>query len=95
MDFGVHDAPFIDPKRVKYLRKTYKQHFELEGDWTSLKAALRPQSVDDLPILGPLSKYPNVLMNAGHGGHGLSISFACAQIISDIVEGKKSELLTE
>lgn len=23
MDFGMHDKPFVDPERVKYLRKTY------------------------------------------------------------------------
>ena len=45
MDFGLHDKPFIDQKRVKYLLKTYKQDFKLpnsDGEWTSVISGLRP-----------------------------------------------------
>jgi glycine/D-amino acid oxidase-like deaminating enzyme len=38
-----------------------------------------------VPIVGYMSHYPNVLLNLGHGGHGTTISFACAKLVADIV----------
>ena len=91
MDFGVHDEAFIDEDRVKLLRKNYENDFKFEktegpdADWKDLRSCLRPQSTDDLPIVGAMTHHPNVLLNIGHGGHGLSISFSCAKIIQEMI----------
>lgn len=66
-----------------------------DRDWTGVISGLRPQSTDDMPIIGPLEGVPNVLVNAGHGGHGLSISFFCAKAIQDIIEGAPKDKLGE
>ena len=92
MDFGCHDQAFKDPERVKHLTKLYNDDFQIEpvkgqsNEFRNLRTCLRPQSADDLPILGPMTYYPNVLLNLGHGGHGTSYSFACGKIISDLIE---------
>jgi len=88
-DFGCHDEAFIDPERVDHLKQIYEEDFKVvstetganKDNWRNLRTCLRPQSVDDLPMLGPMSYFPNVILNAGHGGHGTSYCFACAKIV--------------
>ena len=93
MDFGCHDEAFIDQDRVNFLRKNYEEDFKIESkekDWKDLRSCLRPQSIDDFPIVGALKQQPNVLVNLGHGGHGTSISFSCAKVIDGIIKGDKT-----
>lgn len=87
MDFGCHQEAFIDPERANHVKSNYYNDFYItpsdpnQPDVKNLRTCLRPQSCDDLPIIGQLSYYPNVVLNAGHGGHGTSISFACAKMV--------------
>lgn len=55
--------------------------------YRNLRTCLRPQGHDDLPVLGPMSYYPNVYLNLNHGGHGTSISMACGKIVQEMIEG--------
>ena len=52
-----------------------------KGDMQNLTVRLRPVSPDDLPIVGPMAHYPNVILNAGHGGRGLGFCFASAKLV--------------
>jgi len=48
-----------------------------------------------MPIIGNLQSVPNMIINAGHGGHGLSISFFCAKAVQSLVEGKTRDFIGE
>ena len=82
MDFSCIEKPFLDPERVKYLVETMKSDFVFPGEkWhqnLNLRPSIRPQTFDDMPIIGSLPYFPNVVVNSGHGGHGLSLAFYCA-----------------
>ena len=44
---------------------------------------------DDVSIIGPLKFYPNVFLNAGHGGRGTTNGLATAKLVAEqINEGK-------
>ena len=101
MDFGCHQEAFIDPERANHVKSNYNKDFNIvpsdpsQPDVKNLRTCLRPQSCDDLPIIGQLSYFPNVVLNAGHGGHGTSISFACAKMVQDIVDGTEETLFNK
>lgn len=48
----------------------------------------RPQTPDDLPVIGPSSFYKNLWYNAGHGHIGWTRGFASAQLLSDQICGR-------
>ena len=35
-----------------------------------LRLGLRPLSPDNIPIIGPLKHYPNIILNVGYGAQG-------------------------
>ena len=43
-----------------------------------------------VPLLGRLA--PNVFYSQGYGGHGLSLSHACGDILCDAVQGNTARL---
>ena len=95
MDFGIHEEAFLDKDRVAHVLKNYQNDFKItshESDlFKNMRSCLRPQSVDDLPVIGPMSHFPNVILNLGHGGHGTSIGFACGKLVEGMVEGNPTK----
>ncbi|QVL34423.1 FAD-binding oxidoreductase [Telmatocola sphagniphila] len=53
-------------------------------------AGLRPGSKDGLPTIGPIPGFDNVFIGAGHGRSGIQQSLATAQILTDLVLGKRT-----
>lgn len=49
-------------------------------------AGLRPMTPDGLPIFGRGGRYPNVVMNLGHGHMGWTMSAGSARIVADMVK---------
>jgi D-amino-acid dehydrogenase len=45
----------------------------------------RPMTWDDLPLIGPLPRHPRVLLAAGHGMMGVSMSTITAQLVGAMV----------
>ena len=43
---------------------------------------MRTQSPDDLPVIGALKHYPNVIINSGHGERNAAVSIASAKMLS-------------
>merc|ERR1712166_964994 len=79
----------MGPVRVKHLKAMYDEDFNInseEKEWKNLRSCLRPQSPTDLPIIGQMAHFPNVVVNAGQGGHGSTMCLACAKIVHDIVD---------
>jgi len=59
-------------------------HAEVVRTW----AGLRPESPDELPLLGPVPQFSNVFIGAGHFRSGLQMSPATGMILADLMMGK-------
>jgi glycine oxidase len=59
---------------------------KLLEDW----AGLRPGTPDNLPILGP-TEIPGYYVATGHFRDGILLAPITAQIMADIIEGRKPE----
>jgi len=84
----------IKGKRIESLKRMTKYLFpqidslDEATDW----ACLRPSTPDGSPIIGKTKKYNNLYLNTGHGTLGWTMSFASAKAVSDIIEGRESEI---
>lgn len=81
-------------KSIDFLKKTVKSTYQNCGDIENSKEwfGFRPYRPNCLPIIGKVKKYGNLFMNTGHGSLGWSNSFGSAQIVSDAILNKSSEL---
>jgi D-hydroxyproline dehydrogenase subunit beta len=59
--------------------------------WTGFRAA----TPDKLPLIGPSQGNPKVLLATGHEGLGITTSMATAQLITDMVIGRRSPIAQE
>ncbi len=50
---------------------------------------------DGLPLIGPVPKHPNLFAAYGYGGNGITFSYLAAQLLGDLVNGKRSQLLDD
>lgn len=55
-------------------------------------AGLRPGTPDRRPVLGPLPGYANVLVAGGHFRNGILLAPLTAQVIADLVAGRRPEV---
>ena len=51
-------------------------------------AGLRPLTPDGVPIIGPLSHNPRVIVAAGHGTLGMTLAPATAELVRDAIGGE-------
>lgn len=97
---GGRDEDFYNPKkREKLLAKKTKQlvedfnklfpdiEFKPEFSWTGTFGATK----DGLPYIGEYKKLPNSYFALGFGGNGITFSLIAAEIIRDLLLGKKNE----
>jgi D-amino-acid dehydrogenase len=54
----------------------------------------RPMTHDDLPIIGPSTRLPNLWFATGHGMLGMSMSVATGQCLADLMLGRKPAIAT-
>jgi len=54
-------------------------------------AGLRPMTPDGVPILGP-SRYPNLLLNTGHGHLGWTFACGSARVTASLIDGGRSPI---
>jgi D-amino-acid dehydrogenase len=57
-----------------------------------VRVGLRPTSIDDSPILGPLPGIPNVFVATGHGANGLLLGPITGKVMSDLIAGNPPEV---
>jgi D-amino-acid dehydrogenase len=95
MEFsGINDNVLIG--RMEGIYKSIKTFYpglkiempEKDQIWTGL----RPVTPDGLPYIGKTSHFENVVFGGGHAMLGISEGAATGQIVSDIVEGKKTPI---
>jgi glycine/D-amino acid oxidase-like deaminating enzyme len=97
---GGRDEEFYDPgKRDKLLPNKIKQlvkdfnkvfpaiSFKPEFSWTGTFGSTR----DGLPFIGNYKKLPNSLFALGFGGNGITFSQIAAEILTDIIKGRKNK----
>ncbi|HTN16800.1 MAG TPA: FAD-binding oxidoreductase [Chitinophagaceae bacterium] len=97
---GGRDEPFHQhTKRDKLIPQKAKQlaadvnklfpgiGFKTEFTWTGTFGATK----DGLPYIGVYDKMPNAFFALGFGGNGITFSVVAAQIITDLVQGKKNK----
>ena len=66
---------------------------DAEINWSI--AGLRPGSGDDLPVIGRMPGYDNVLVASGHYRNGILLSLATGEAVADLVEGLNGQLLSD
>ncbi|GAB4032517.1 NAD(P)/FAD-dependent oxidoreductase [Spirosoma gilvum] len=61
--------------------------FYIDYEWCGTFA----ETVDGLPYIGSVSDHPNTYFALGFGGNGILFSILAAEIITDLMQGKKNQ----
>jgi glycine/D-amino acid oxidase-like deaminating enzyme len=96
---GGRDDPFHHPhispsainRKTEMLKKAFLKkmpHIPLVPDfsWAGAFASTK----DGLPYIGSIAERPNTFFALGFGGNGITFSIIAAQIIHDLILGKKN-----
>jgi D-amino-acid dehydrogenase len=57
---------------------------ELREEWWGW----RPMCVDEIPLIGPVKRWNNLLLATGHGMLGVSMSAATAELVGSLIAGE-------
>lgn len=84
----------IDAGRISTLLDQVRDSFPRASDFSRIKpwCGLRPATPTGTPLLGPTARYPELLLNTGHGALGFTLAMGCGRIITDLVAGRESEI---
>jgi glycine/D-amino acid oxidase-like deaminating enzyme len=63
----------------------------IERSWTGFRSA----TPDKLPLIGPWAEDETVLLATGHEGLGITTSLATAQLLADLIGGRKTAIPIE
>ncbi|HVD99898.1 MAG TPA: FAD-binding oxidoreductase, partial [Cytophagaceae bacterium] len=79
-------------QKTKQLRNDFLKIFpkisvQPEYSWTGTFGITK----DSLPYIGKYSKTPNTFYALGFGGNGITFSMIAAEIVCDMIMGKKNE----
>lgn len=93
MEFSGFDEG-LNPVRIDALRRgaaTYLREPEGRGEVTPWWG-WRPMSVDELPIIGPSSRWSNLVYATAHGMLGISMSAATGELVANLLSGPAPSL---
>ncbi len=92
VEFGGLVAPATKPP-VNLLRKRIRQVYPgLSWQSEDVWMGHRPSTPDSLPMLGPVTNAPNVILAFGSQHIGLTIGPRLGRMVSDMVMGRKSNI---
>jgi hypothetical protein len=101
VDIGVFREAFVDEERFDFIKECIQLDFglseaELKERMNFFKTGLRPISPDECSFIGPLTHFPNVLLNGGYGPYGY-YSFAGGKILESTIfrTGEAEKLLSK
>lgn len=101
MDIGCFRESFVDPERLAFVKKCIQRDFglsddELEKRMIFYKTGLRPISPDEFSFIGPMTNFPNVILNTGYGPYGYN-TFSGGKILESTVfrTGEAEKLLSK
>ena len=66
---------------------------DAEINWSI--AGLRPGSGDDMPVIGRMPDYDNVIIASGHYRNGILLSLATGEAVANIFQGSDTDLLSD
>jgi D-amino-acid dehydrogenase len=83
----------LDPARIDVLMREVRHAFPGSADFASVKpwCGLRPATPKGTPVLGR-TRYPNLLLNIGHGALGFTLACGCGKIIADLASGNELDI---
>jgi D-amino-acid dehydrogenase len=86
----------LNPKRRETLEMVVNDLFPGSGDTAqaSFWTGLRPMTPDGTPIVGA-TQVRNLFLNTGHGTLGWTMSCGSAQLLSDIISGRRSAIRSD
>ena len=88
MEFSGYDER-LNRTRLDALRRGARAYLrtplgaELHEEWWGW----RPMCVDEIPLIGPVARWNNLMLATGHGMLGVSMSAATAELIASLVAG--------
>ena len=88
MEFSGYDER-LNRTRLDALRRGARAYLraplgaELREEWWGW----RPMSVDEVPLIGPVARWNNLMLATGHGMLGVSMSAATAELIGSLIAG--------
>jgi glycine/D-amino acid oxidase-like deaminating enzyme len=62
------------------------------GRKTEFHSCCRPQTPDDLPVIGRSYRYRNLWYNAGHGHIGWTRGAGSSKLLADLMNGKQPDI---
>ena len=86
------DEPRFDQRRVDAILTSLRKYLNLEWDGAfDTWSGSRPMSPDGLPLMGRPREFDNLIVAAGHGMFGLSLTPSSAVALSElIIDGRSS-----
>ena len=88
----VEDAGFSDDVTAGGVNEIMREALRVMPGLASatlgeVRVGLRPTSVDDSPLLGPLPGIDNVFVATGHGASGLLLGPISGKLVADLIVG--------
>ncbi|WHZ17921.1 MAG: D-amino acid dehydrogenase small subunit [Rhodanobacteraceae bacterium] len=93
MEFSGYDE-HLNRTRLDALRRGAAAYLrapvgaELREEWWGW----RPMCIDEIPLIGPVRRWNNLMLATGHGMLGVSMSAATAELVASLVAGGKPVL---
>lgn len=86
----------LDAGRVTTLLGEVQASFPDASDFSRISpwCGLRPATPQGTPLIGP-TRYPQLLLNTGHGALGFTLGMGCGKVIADIVAGRDTQIALE
>jgi D-amino-acid dehydrogenase len=83
----------LDAGRVAVLLEQVRASFPGASDYSSIRpwCGLRPATPKGTPLIGP-TRYPQLLLDTGHGALGFTLAMGCGRVIADFVAGRKPQI---
>lgn len=80
-------------KNINYLEQILLNSFSNYGNLNKLVewSGFRPFRPNSIPLICQVKKYGNLFLNVGHGSLGWTLSAGSAEILADLIEGKKDK----
>ena len=77
----------INQKILDNMVATAQKDFPRAGDYSQLEAwtGLRPMTPSTVPIIAPITKFPNLYLNTGHGMLGWTLACGSAEKLANIL----------
>ena len=88
-EFAHADAP-VNPQRSRVMLQHARVMLGTEPEVRSSWVGSRPSTPDSLPVIGALSKHPQVCVAFGHGHVGLTFAAVTGQLVKEIISGEKT-----